>query len=121
MADHSATVERSFDAGHHLPGDDECWAEGHGHRWTVAVTIRGRFDPKIGRSVDVAALSLSLDDIAKELDGKSHNVMMPAGRPTPEGIGLWILERLLPEWPKIIEVKVWRDPRVSFSIQREPR
>jgi 6-pyruvoyl-tetrahydropterin synthase len=120
MPEFFPSVEAWFDAGHLIPGDAEC-AHEHGHRWQVRVTLRGSYDPQTGRSADVAHLKELLFGIAAELARKPLNAMIAPGQPTPEGIGLWIMERLLPEFPKIAEVRVCRDPQVSYSIKREPR
>lgn len=121
MAEFYPSVERWFDAGHVVLDDPECMYPGHGHRWTVRVTCRGSYDAARGSSMDTRALDLELCDIIGQIGGKDLNVMLPAAAPTPEGLGLWLMERLLPNWPKIVEVTVWRDPHRSFSIRREPR
>lgn len=120
MAEFYPSVDCWFDAGHQVEGDPECSLE-HGHQWRVAVTVKGSYDAQRGRSADTFALKTALFEIAAELSRKSLNAMMAPGKPTPEGLGLWIIERLLPDFPKIVEVRVWRDPQVSFSIRREPR
>ncbi len=121
MAEFFVTARTEFDAGHVIPGDEECKYEGHGHRWAIEVTVRGSYDVQRGKSVDSLELGRSLERSVADLRGKSINTMLPAGRATPEGLGLSILDRLLVDWPKIVEVRVWRDPRVWFSIRREPR
>lgn len=120
--DYFPSVEREFDAGHHVVGDPRCGYEGHGHRWRVRVTVKGSFNINTGQSFDMAALEQALDDAVGEIRGKSLNAMLPgAAAVTPEGLGGWLLERLLPYFKQIVEVTVWLDPQHAFSIRREMR
>lgn len=111
-----ATVARELEVACDLP---ECGSARHGHRLRVEVTATGRYDAQTGNSLEVKDLESSIDITLREVAGKPLDVISP-GRPTPHGFGLWLIERLLREWPKVIEVKVWRDPQTCFSIRREP-
>lgn len=116
------SVEREFDAGHHVPGDSRCGYEGHGHRWRVRVTVKGSFNTAKGISFDTLPLEKALDETIGEIRGRSLNAMLPAAAAvTPEGLGTWFLERLLPLFKQIVEVTVWLDPQHAFSIRRESR
>lgn len=121
MAEFYPSVEAWIDAGHFLPDDPECGIGEHGHQWRVKVSLRGSYDPGTGRSANVAELKTQLFALAAELQRRPLNTMIAPARPTMEGLGLWVIERLLPSFPKIVEVQVWRDPQVSCSIQRQPR
>jgi 6-pyruvoyl-tetrahydropterin synthase len=122
MTDFYPSVERELDVGHdrveRLP---TCQYDGHGHHLRVCVTARGLFDPARGVSYRVDDLDASLEAIVRELHGKSLNKMMPGSAPTPDGLALWIMERMSVEHPKIVEVTVWLDPQHRFSVKREPR
>jgi 6-pyruvoyl-tetrahydropterin synthase len=122
VTDYHPSVERSFDAGHdRLEHFDSCRHDGHGHRWRVRVTAFGAFDPRAGRSYRTDELERDLDTLVMELEGKNLSKMMPGAIPTPEGLGLWIIEKLVADHPKIIEVEIWLDPQHKFSLTREPR
>lgn len=114
-----SSVERELEVGHRDPTDPYCYAE-HGHRFRVRVTVRGSYDTQVGRSANVHEIGIAMDEILGPLRGKPLTLIEP-GKATPEGFGIWMMERLLPYFPKIVEVKIWRDPQVSFSIRREPR
>jgi len=103
---HSLTVSKSFDAGHQVVDDAICSWGGHGHRWTVSVTVTGGLDPKTIMVVDHAELVGALDSIILELQGHNLNDMLPGVVTTPEGIGLYFRERLILDWPTISQIRV---------------
>lgn len=122
MTDYHPSVEREFDVGHDaIEGSGFCRFDGHGHHVRVRVTVRGTFDPRVGRSYRVDELEHDLDLLVSELAGKNLAKMMPGSMPTPEGLAVWIVERLTGAHPKITEVVVWLDPQHRFSVTREPR
>lgn len=122
MTDFYPSVEREFDAGHdRLEHPAACRHEGHGHRWRVRVTVHGFYDPARAQSYRIDELDTALGTVVAELEGKNLSKMMPGSLPTPDGVGLWILERLLSEHPKIVEVEVWLDPQHRYSLRRDPR
>jgi len=122
MTDYTPSVEREFDAGHdRIELFDSCRHDGHGHHWRIRVSVQGIFDPRSGRSYRVAELDRDLDTLVLEIEGKNLTKMLPGGIPTPEGVGLWVIERLVVDHPKITEVVVWLDQRHRFSLKREPR
>lgn len=122
MAEFLLSAEREFGAGHLLPDDEHCQYP-HGHHWRLRVTMSGVFDPIAGTSGRINELSTALDELVAEVEGKSFNDMVPQSRPTLEGVGMWVIDRLVPEFPKIVEVEVaWLDPpRRRCSIKRQPR
>ena len=100
MTDYAPSVEREFDAGHdRVELFESCRHDGHGHHWRVRVTVRGIYDPRDGRSYRINELDFDLGTIVAELEGKNLSKMMPGALPTPEGLGLWILERLVTAGP----------------------
>lgn len=117
MSDFFVTVAREIEVGH---SDPTCGYSNHGHRLRVEVTVQGRYETAKGSSADHVDLGAALDATLFEVKGKPLDVIAPA-QPTPEGLALWLIERMLPRFPKIVEVKVWLDPQVSFSVKREPR
>lgn len=121
MTDFYPSVSIEFDAGHDETELGICREAGHGHHWKVDVTVRGLFDPRDGSSYRVDELDKDLGEVVAELAGRNLGKMMPGSRPTPESLGLWILDRLLTAHPKIVEVEIWLDQRHRFSIKREPR
>lgn len=122
MTDFYPSVEHEFDAGHdRIDGLSTCQYDGHGHRWRVRVTVKSALDPRTGLSYRVDELDDSLMTVIHELQGKHLGKMMPGAAPTPEGLAVWIMERLIAAHPKIVEVVVWLDPQHRFSARRELR
>ena len=103
---HYTTAGVSFEAGHQLPDHStECrWR--HGHAWTVRVTVEGPLNPKTLQVVDHAELAVALSSIAREIDLRDLNEMLPGVRTTPEGISLYFYERLVLAWPRIVAIEV---------------
>jgi 6-pyruvoyltetrahydropterin/6-carboxytetrahydropterin synthase len=122
MVDFSLSVERTFGAGHVIPSDPG-HQDQHGHHWRVRVTMRGLLDPASGTAGRVGELAQDLAELLHELEGRSINDMLPQSKPTLEGVGMWVIERLSGAYPKISEVEVgWLDPpQQSCLIRREPR
>lgn len=122
MAEFFLSVEQTFGAGHVIPDDPDCRFPGHGHQWNVRVTVRGLLDPSTGSSAKANALTEALGLVVAEVEGKSFNDMVPQSKPTLEGVGMWFLDRLARQFPKIVEVEVtWTDLHRSCSIRRELR
>jgi 6-pyruvoyl-tetrahydropterin synthase len=115
---YSATVEAVFEAGHHIPGHRLCARPGHGHHYRVQVTAKGQMQRE-GQSPDVTALHQAVQDLADECDGRNLNDMLPGVIPSPHGVGRWFMERLLDQWPKVVEVTVWERPCCSGTVRRE--
>lgn len=96
----------SFDAGHVLPEDPQCSAEGHGHSWQVMVEVTGDLNVQRGRARGSDGLETALETLVSELNGRSLNKMMPGATPSPNGIALWVMERLSLKYPRITTVTV---------------
>jgi len=122
MVDFLLSAERTFGAGHVVP-DDPAHQFPHGHHWAVKVTVRGLLDPVTGSAGKLTELTAALEALVSEVEGKSFNDMVPQTKPTLEGVGMWILDRLVPAYPKLVEVEIgWLDPpQQSCLIQRQPR
>lgn len=114
------SVEREFSTGHDLIENlPTCSYDGHGHRWRVRVVVKGTYDPRIGSSYKINELAADMDLLVRDLDGRPMSKMLPGILPSPEGVGLWFIERLATAHPKIVEVVVWVDQMHRFSIARE--
>lgn len=122
MAEYFLSVERQFGAGHVLPEDVDCRFHGHGHTWIIRVTVQGVFDANTGSSAKVHELDEELAALVSEVENKSFNEMLPQTKPTLEGVGMWVIDRLVKAFPRIVRVEVeWPDLRRTCSITRQPR
>ncbi len=114
------TVIDHFDAAHEVPGHSRCGGN-HGHAWTVEVTVEGGLDPKKIHVVDHGELAGDLFRVVEEFRDRDLNDMLPGVITTPEGLALYIRERLILEWPRIVEVVVsmgdWCRVRVLGDIR----
>lgn len=64
-------------------------------------------------------LLADLRSITAELNHRDLNVMLPASVPTPENVGIQIMERLRFKWPRITRITVAQDVYTSVSILNE--
>lgn len=104
------TVERYFDATH--LDKLSCSTHLHGHRFHVKVTEQAELPTN---------LLGHLADICDELHLHRLDEMLTGGGQTLDGLGSWILERLLINHPKITAIEVWFDPNERRGIRREIR
>lgn len=112
------SVERTFDAGHVIPGHSTCGFEGHGHRFKVRISMAGSQQSPLW---DPASLDDELTLLLAEVEGKSLNTMLPGMDHGPEGIAMWIIERMVTDYPKISSVEVWLDEHHSVTVKRPLR
>lgn len=117
---HFLTARQSFEAAHHVDGHSLCGVN-HGHRWTIEVTISGGLDPKKVQLVDHGELVATLTPIIDELRDRDLNDMLPGVITTPEGLGIYVRERLILRWPRIAYVKVTMGDLVSITVESELR
>lgn len=117
---HTTSVRRVFEAGHHVPGHSICGWQ-HGHRWTITATVAGGLDPKKVLVVDHGDLRRALDRICDEVADRDLNVMLPGIVSTPEGIALYIAERLTLDWPGLTAIQVEMGESVTATITMESR
>lgn len=101
----SATVQATFAASHTVKDHPVCGRR-HGHAWVVSVTAEAPISPKTGSVVDTAGLSTALAFLAVELGHRDIDDMLPGVVSTPEGIAVWVRERLLLAYPNITVVTV---------------
>lgn len=118
---HATTVRRVFEAGHQVEGHSICSRRQHGHRWAVSVTIEGGLDPKKVQVVDHGLLLSDLNRVIDEFDDDDLNEMLPANTSTPEGLGLYIRERLILAWPRITLIEVEMGESITVQIKSEIR
>jgi 6-pyruvoyl-tetrahydropterin synthase len=117
---HFLTARLTFEAAHQIDGHSLCgW--NHGHRWTIEVTIAGQLDPKKVHVVDHGELVAALGAIVNELRGRDLNDMLPGVVTTPEGVGLYVRERLILAWPRLAYVKVSMGELISITVESELR
>ena len=76
---------------------------GHGHNYTVEVTLKGKINPKTGMVFSLSALKEILaETVDKELDHKNLNLDVPrfkALNPTAENIAFVIWQMLVEKLP----------------------
>lgn len=96
---------------------------GHGHTYTLEVTVRGEVDPVTGFSVDLGALDALLErEVKRVLDHQHINHAVPEfayGRlvPTTENLLVYLWPRLsagLPEGATLHRLRLHEDP--SFYV-----
>ncbi|HVT12041.1 MAG TPA: 6-carboxytetrahydropterin synthase [Fimbriimonadaceae bacterium] len=96
---------------------------GHGHNYTLEVTVEGEPDPKTGMMVDLAAMDRIVDDLVVErYDHKHLNIDMPEFHdraPTSEVIATEIFRRLDGKLPaKLARVRLHETARSVFEVSR---
>jgi 6-pyruvoyltetrahydropterin/6-carboxytetrahydropterin synthase len=103
-------------------------AYGHGHNYTVEVSVRGPLDPVTGRAVDTAALDrLVRRHVVEPFDHHNLNSEVPvfaATVPTSENLGLEICRRLKRNWeatfpnrwPVLEKIRIGETPRNIFEV-----
>jgi 6-pyruvoyl-tetrahydropterin synthase len=100
----SVAVAR-FEAAHRVEGHSRC-GDTHGHQWIVSVAVEGGLDPKKVYVVDHGSWQEALAAVVNELHDRDLNDMLPGVVTTPEGLALYIRERLILDWPRIVSVAV---------------
>jgi 6-pyruvoyltetrahydropterin/6-carboxytetrahydropterin synthase len=91
---------------------------GHGHNYSLEVTVGGIPDPSTGFAVDIAALDALLDArVRAPLDHQHVNHAIPEfgpGRlvPTTENLVIWIWRQIQPELAggRLVRLRLQEDP-----------
>lgn len=96
---------------------------GHGHNYTLEVTVEGEPDPRTGMMVDLGRLDKTGDDLVVErYDHKHLNVDLPEFQniaPTSEVIAAEIFKRLDGQVPgKLNRIRLYETARSYFEIAR---
>ena len=99
---------------------------GHGHNYTLEVTVRGAVDPRSGFVMDLAELKEVLNrEVLDAMDHRFLNKEVPEFReriPTTENLAIAIWERLEPKL-KVAElhrVRVYETPDLFVDYYGEP-
>lgn len=107
------TKSCTFDAAHYLSvaapaADERPYARMHGHSFSLDITLEGAPDPETGWVADFGDVAQALEGVRAALDHRLLNEVEGLATPTLENICLWVAERLKPNFPALIEVKVAR-------------
>lgn len=98
----------SFEAAHRLtrvPSGHKC-ARLHGHRYTVAVHLRGPVDEATGWVMDFADLSAVVKPLIDELDHQYLNDIEGLENSTCENLARWMWQRLRPALPTLARIVI---------------
>ena len=98
---------------------------GHGHNYTVEVTVRGQVDSRLGKVVDIGALDRHVaKTVVHAFDHRSMNHDIPefaATVPTTENLLYVVRNRLLDGWPiffpPLHRVRIFETRKNVFEIQ----
>ena len=130
-----------FSAGHRLYNPDyteeENWRvfgkctnpRGHGHDYTVEVTVCGRIDDETGMIIDINTLDRIVGEVLEELDHKRLDIEVPyftEHRASGEIIARYLWERLSPRVASssnaaLCRVTLWETPNNYFEYYTECR
>jgi 6-pyruvoyltetrahydropterin/6-carboxytetrahydropterin synthase len=98
---------------------------GHGHDYTVEVTIKGEVDPLTGMIMPLPKLDSAVNDLLKMLDHKHLNFEVPYFKDhisTGEIIIQYIWDELNKRIPdnKLYHIKLWETNNNFFELGKEP-
>ena len=99
---------------------------GHGHNYTLEVTVKGEVDPRSGFVVDLKQLKEVLErEVLSVLDHRFLNKEVPefaTAIPTTENLAVSIWQRLLPKMhvAKLHRVRVYETPDLFVDFYGEP-
>ncbi len=96
----------TFDAAHRLdlPTEHKC-SRLHGHTYEVELRVRGELDRR-GFVVDYEEIAAASANVLDQLDHRYLNDIPGLEQPSTEVLVRWIAERLRPEIPGLVSVKV---------------
>lgn len=101
---------------------------GHGHNYTIDVSVRGPVDAASGRAVDIEQLDELVNrQVIEPFDHRNLNVEVAVFAqvvPTSENLGFEICRRLKQhwkevfpgDWPKLEKVRIEETPRNIFEV-----
>jgi 6-pyruvoyltetrahydropterin/6-carboxytetrahydropterin synthase len=98
---------------------------GHGHNYTLEVTVKGAVDPKSGFVVDLKQLKEVMNrEVLDALDHRHLNEEVPEFReliPTTENIAIVIWQRLVPKLTsaQLHRVRVYETPDLFVDFYGE--
>ena len=99
---------------------------GHGHNYTLEVTVRGEVDPRSGFVMDLAELKEVLNrEVLDAMDHRFLNEEVPEFRhriPTTENLAIAIWQRLAPKLKAaaLHRVRVYETPDLFVDFYGEP-
>jgi len=102
-------------------------APGHGHNYTLEVTLRGAPDPQTGMIMDLKEVKEILEErLLRPLDHCFLNEAVPRFReqvPTPENLLLHIRELLDGAFPgcRLHRLRLWEADDLGVEWEEEPR
>ena len=99
-----------FDAAHTLRREIESGSSAriHGHTYHAKVTVAGDPDAN-GMVVDLGFLRRDLETVRAALDHQLLDEVQGLGAPTLENLCSYIVSRILPDFPSLSSVHVWRE------------
>lgn len=112
----------NFDAAHFLDHDPDArpYARLHGHSFNLEVEIEGDPAPDTAWVVDFGDVAEALQKLHDKLDHRLLNDVEGLERPTLENICRWAAEKLKPEFPGLIRVRVSRPSNGETCIYDVP-
>lgn len=116
----TTSARDAFQAVHEVEGHSVC-GRVHSHAWQVSVSVEGGLDPKKVYVVDHGELEEALRVVIDEFRDGDLNDMLPGVVTTPEGVALYIRERLVLQFPRIGAVTVDMGPGVQVTVFSDPR
>jgi 6-pyruvoyltetrahydropterin/6-carboxytetrahydropterin synthase len=99
---------------------------GHGHNYTLEVTVAGSIDPALGRAADIPALDKTVrESVLRDLDHRNLNRDVPEFAtglvPTTETLAEAVRARLLRNWPadlpRLHRVRIFETRNNVFEIE----
>jgi 6-pyruvoyltetrahydropterin/6-carboxytetrahydropterin synthase len=99
---------------------------GHGHNYTLEVTVAGEIDPATGMVMDLKELKKLLEsEVLEAMDHKFLNKEVPAFEatiPTTENIAVEIWRRLAPKlnFGKLHRIRLYETPDLFVDYFGEP-
>lgn len=101
---------------------------GHGHNYTLEVTVSGAVDPKLGRAADIPTLDRTVRDaVLDSLDHRNLNRDVPEFSsglvPTTENLADVVRDRLRNNWnsslPPLRRVRIFETRNNTFEIEEK--
>ena len=99
---------------------------GHGHNYTLEVTVKGKVDPRTGFVVDLKELKEILErEVLSAMDHRFLNKEVPEfarAIPTTENLAIAVWQRLCPklERAELHRVRVYETPDLFADYYGEP-
>lgn len=100
---------------------------GHGHNYTLEVTVGGPIDPKLGRAADIAQLDRTVRGaVVDRLDHRNLNrdvaefsVVVPTTENLAEAVRGWLKKSWDASLPPLRRVRIFETRNNVFEIEEE--